>query len=904
MVQLATRMFDVSTAVISLVDLGKQYFLARHDKARPMTALPICTHLVQSPTLNTLQLKNVAEYPEYSGRTDVGFYAAAALISPEGYKLGTFCLMDSNTREHLLTDSQMEHLADLAAIAIQAVVDQRRLQQHIHKEDPAKLIAYAAHDLMTPLSGVQLSLSLLADDEQVCSLLNDHQMELLTTATSCSDLTIRICETAIDSLRQQTLSHDKIDLASPLADSQTKGAASLTNIVDLVKSLKLIMEPIPKSVPLVISLDPAVPATVRCDDLRLFRAALNLLSSATERTERGSVHLRIFLKKCTDDFEKTLLVFECEDSAPDVPVELYPYLFQATNSPADKDEHHALLLALSSVASLIKSMDGEYNFRPRSMSLAEDDGKPNNGSVFSFSLQLNEDFSDIDLEQNVHSVRLKNAGLRKSGSNSSRSFFASRKRTKRTPSNHDFFVPLMLRSGSNSSIYSSHNSLYSAQDPEPSFYARRGMVPAVGVATPRAASWHSFGTQMQYQRPAESYANAVFDMEYAQAKPRADGLPSLFVQNVNMVPLRQSAIDPIPTPADAIPEQIESVPRQKRSLVIEDSLVVRKGLVRALSKLGYDEVRQAVNGLEGLEAMKETMFDMVLCDFLMPVMDGLDCVKQYREWEKENRPTHRQPIIGISAHVSVKDSDQGIDAGMDDFRSKPISIKTLIELQDCEAVIASTRLLDGLSTEPEEQRRKETKKESIPSHPASLARPSPTNDVKCSAKRVFEKSKSTARTSKRSKTEVEQKANPSLPVCLIAMESESPVTADAVKVLESTGWKVVSIDSGQDAIRLLKMRNWDAVLIDEDLSDVTASKCIADFRNWEGRNRVNEQRNVFLLCDFDMPDPLDLSSVVQPPTGFNGVLRKQSACRDLNLLVKKKSSSMKIVLGGLRKSSR
>ncbi len=817
-------------------------------------------------------------------------------------QLGTFCLMDSNPREHLLTHSQMEHLADLAAIAIQAVVDQRRLQQHIHKEDPAKLIAYAAHDLMTPLSGVQLSLSLLADDEQVCSLLNDHQMELLTTATSCSDLTIRICETAIDSLRQQTLSHDKIDLASPLADSQMKSAASLTNIVDLVKNLKLIMEPIPKSVPLVISLDPAVPATICCDDLRLFRAALNLLSSATERTQRGSVHLRIFLKECTDDFEKTLLVFECEDTAPDVPVELYPYLFQATNSPSDKDEHHALLLALSSVASLIKSMDGEYNFRPRSMSLTDDDGKPKNGSVFSFSLHLNEDFSDLDLEQDVHSVRLKNGGLRKSGSNSSRSFVASRKRTKLASSNHNFFVPLMLRSGSNSSIYSSHNSLYSAQDPEPSFYARRGMVPAVGVAAPRAASWHSFGTQMQYHRPAESYANAVFDMEYAQAKPHSDGMPSLFVRNVNMVPPRKSAIDPIPTPACAAPEQTDSGPRQKRALVIEDSLVVRKGLVRALSKLGYDEVKQAVNGLEGLEAMKETMFDMVLCDFLMPVMDGLDCVKQYREWEKENRPTHRQPIIGISAHVSVKDSDQGIDAGMDDFRPKPISIKTLIELQDCEAVIASTRLVDGLSTESETQRRKETKKES--SQSAHLDGPAPTNDVKNSAKRAFEKSKTTASTNKRPKTDGEQKVGPSLPVCLIAVDSESPMTTDAVKVLESTGWKVVSIDSGQDAIRLLKMRNWDAVLIDEDLSGVTASKCIADFRDWESKNRVNEQRNVFLLCDWEIPDPLDLSSVVQPPTGFNGVLRKQFACRDLNLLVKKKSSSMKIVLGGLKKSNR
>lgn len=87
MVQLAARMFEVPTAVISLVDLGKQYFLARHDQAEPMSALPICTHLVQSSALSTLQMKDVVEHIDFSGITDVRFYAAAALLSPEGYKV-------------------------------------------------------------------------------------------------------------------------------------------------------------------------------------------------------------------------------------------------------------------------------------------------------------------------------------------------------------------------------------------------------------------------------------------------------------------------------------------------------------------------------------------------------------------------------------------------------------------------------------------------------------------------------------------------------------------------------------------------------------------------------------------------------------------------------------------------
>ena len=81
------------------------------------------------------------------------------------------------------------------------MVDRRN--QLEHHEDPERLIAYTAHDLMTPLTGVQLSLSLLKDDRDVKEKLSTQQMELLATAANCSDLMIRICQTAIETLRQQ-----------------------------------------------------------------------------------------------------------------------------------------------------------------------------------------------------------------------------------------------------------------------------------------------------------------------------------------------------------------------------------------------------------------------------------------------------------------------------------------------------------------------------------------------------------------------------------------------------------------------------------------------------------------------------------------------------------------------------
>jgi len=86
--------------------------------------------------------------------------------------------------------------------------------------------------------------------------------------------------------------------------------------------------------------------------------------------------------------------------------------------------------------------------------------------------------------------------------------------------------------------------------------------------------------------------------------------------------------------------------RKKYALIIDDSKTIRKVLERALSNFGF-EVKLAENGMQGLEKMKSTVFDIVLCDFLMPIMDGMDCVKQYREWESSHRAWFEQVSTGF-----------------------------------------------------------------------------------------------------------------------------------------------------------------------------------------------------------------------------------------------------------------
>jgi CheY-like chemotaxis protein/signal transduction histidine kinase len=795
-------------------------------------------------------------------------------------------VIDVKPRPGGFTKSQNDTLVDLAAMAVKVMVDRRN--QLESREDPARLIAYTAHDLMTPLTGVQLSLSLLTEDEEVCQKLNPHQMELLTTASSCSDLMIRICETAIDSLRQHPAANKNNSVDNKNAATNRDVGINVTRVVDLVKNLQMIMEPIPKKVPLIITLDPAVPHTIVSDDLKLFRSALNLVSNAAGRTVTGKVHLRIYTK---GDKSNRHLVFECEDTGEDIPVEEYQYLFQ----PSATEESN-LRLGLSSVASLVDSQAGEYGFRPRALAvegtkLRDARGNLRQGSIFWFSVPLIIMEGDVSIS----------AGQSRSAS------------LKKLPvENHN--IPPVEQSAMKppaAQLYSSEwdlerkmsassitSSLHAVQQAAAAAAAvpvtqrpRSANMPFVPLVL-RSGSKDSFSAlgQRRHQQRQQQFASS--QMRNAVFTGPDNAIPVEGDEDRKIPPEQPQCFDrpaPVVIAAPAASVSVKG-PRQKRALVIEDSLVVRKSLARALNKLGF-EVEQAVNGLEGLGYLKDILFDIVLCDFLMPVMDGLDCVMQYRAWEKENRPHFRQLIIGISAHVSVEDSGQGLDAGMDDFRPKPISIKTLTELQNSDEVTHRAKLLDQI----------EVGVISSDENPHGCARVVDDSDL------VFPESQKrrddfaedgSSGASKRSKrgSSTQDKHDEHIPVALIAMDTPTLKSNQFLKVLESNGWKVVVVHDGKDALRLLQMRNWDVVLLDDDIPSLPSIRCMAEFREWEAKNRVNEQRNVFLVCDGDIPDPGDSSSVVQPPCGFNGVLRKPVVWNELNYLIQKRGSNLNILV--------
>ncbi|HEV2991124.1 MAG TPA: response regulator [Candidatus Angelobacter sp.] len=111
-------------------------------------------------------------------------------------------------------------------------------------------------------------------------------------------------------------------------------------------------------------------------------------------------------------------------------------------------------------------------------------------------------------------------------------------------------------------------------------------------------------------------------------------------------------------------------------LLAEDNLVNQKVAVRILQKMGH-HVEVVENGRQALEKVKSQPIDLILMDGHMPEMDGLAATRAIREWERLHG-TH-VPIIAMTAMAMEGDRDACLNAGMDAFVPKPI---TIVGLQD------------------------------------------------------------------------------------------------------------------------------------------------------------------------------------------------------------------------------
>jgi CheY-like chemotaxis protein len=108
-------------------------------------------------------------------------------------------------------------------------------------------------------------------------------------------------------------------------------------------------------------------------------------------------------------------------------------------------------------------------------------------------------------------------------------------------------------------------------------------------------------------------------------------------------------------------------------LLIEDNEMNRDMLSRRLAKRGY-EVVVAVDGREGVEKARSERPALVLMDMSLPVLDGWEATRELRA-DPSTRPI---PIIALTAHAMAGDREKALEAGCDDFDTKPIELERLL----------------------------------------------------------------------------------------------------------------------------------------------------------------------------------------------------------------------------------
>ncbi len=158
--------------------------------------------------------------------------------------------------------------------------------------------------------------------------------------------------------------------------------------------------------------------------------------------------------------------------------------------------------------------------------------------------------------------------------------------------------------------------------------------------------------------------NAVFNFPYTLIKVTNEVEEKTVIEQSEEQKDKKSSLQ--------APVQLENA----NVLLVEDNLINQKIVVLSLKKM-VKSIDIASNGKEALDKFGTSKYDIILMDIQMPIMNGIVSTKKIREIEAST--TSHTPIIAITANALLGDKEECIEAGMDDYISKPFQIEVLIQ---------------------------------------------------------------------------------------------------------------------------------------------------------------------------------------------------------------------------------
>lgn len=304
--RLASQICGAPIALVSLVDEHRQWFKSRVGLAAPETPreLAFCAHAILQDDIfevpDALGDPRFADNPLVTGDPDIRFYAGAPLVTSDGFKLGTLCVIDrvprNLSREQLaalrilgnqvISQLELRHTAAALARGLLDLEATRRpasggiveeLVWHDRDERERAFLAHATHDLRTPLNAILGFSQMLAEDVPVA---DDERREVAGQIARAAEYMLRLV-------------NDILDVAS--LDS---GAVQLTSQLHacdaLVRSVLETIHPLAAASGNRLHLELIGPrATVFGDITQIQKILFNLLSNACKYTHDGSIRLTV-----------------------------------------------------------------------------------------------------------------------------------------------------------------------------------------------------------------------------------------------------------------------------------------------------------------------------------------------------------------------------------------------------------------------------------------------------------------------------------------------------------------------------------------------------------------------------------------------------------------------------------